>query len=277
MSTPGGAKAHSELDAVAVIAGESPSIVLSFYDFGQAPPIADLDNVALRGATSLITWEPWRWGAGVDQAAYSNANIAAGKHDAYLRQWGAALASWGKPVMLRYAHEMNGNWYPWADGVNGNPSGSYVAAWRHVHDVLEAQGASNVQWVWSPNIPFGGASALGTVFPGSSYVDIVALDGYNWGTAASWSSWTSPAGLFNNGLSQLRSLAPAKPILIAETGSTEVGGVKSAWNTDLVAHLSSQADVMGFVWFNHNKETDWRINSSGSSANALANALALRR
>jgi beta-mannanase len=277
VSTPGGARANSELDAVAVLAGESPSIVLSYYDFGQQPPIADLDSVAARGATSLITWEPWRWGGGVNQLAYTNAGIAAGDHDAYLRQWGTALASWGKPVMLRYAHEMNGNWYPWADGVNGNPSGSYMAAWRHVHDVLEGQGATNVQWVWSPNVPYVGSTALSGLYPGPTYVDVVALDGYNWGTAASWSSWTSPAGLFNKGLAQLRSLAIGKPILIAETGSAEAGGSKASWNTDLVAQLSSQSDVMGFVWFNHNKETDWRINSSSSSANALALALARRR
>lgn len=277
VSTPGGASANTELDAVASAVGEAPSIVLSYYDFGQPAPIADLNSVAARGATSLITWEPWRWGGGSEQPAYTNARIAAGEFDAYLQQWGSALAGWGKPVLLRYAHEMNGNWYPWSDGTNGNASGSYVEAWRHVHDVLTAQGADNVTWVWSPNIPYTGSTALPSLYPGAAYADVVALDGYNWGTSAAWSAWVSPSALFSDGLAQLRTLAPAKPILIAETASAEAGGSKAAWNTDLVAYLAAQTDVMGFVWFDHNKEVDWRINSSASSVSALATALAQRR
>ena len=276
VSTPGGAAANSELDAVARLVGESPSIVLSYQDFGQAPPIAGLDSVAARGATSLVTWEPWRWGGGVAQPAYSNARVLAGDFDPYLREWGAALASWGKPVLLRYAHEMNGDWYPWSEGVNGNAPGSSAAAWRHVHDVVAAQGASNVSWVWSPNVPYTGSTALSGLYPGASYVDVVALDGYNWGTAASWSSWTEPSALFGDGLAQLRALAPGVPILIAETASAESGGSKAAWNSALVSYLGAQPDVTGVVWFDHDKEVDWRIGSSAASGSALAAALAQR-
>ena len=37
---------------------------------------------------------------------------------------------------LRPMHEMNGNWYPWAEGVNGNVAGDYVNAWRHVRAIF---------------------------------------------------------------------------------------------------------------------------------------------
>jgi beta-mannanase len=107
-------------------------------------------------------------------------------------------------------------------------------------------------------------------------VDIVGLDGYNWGTAASWSSWTSPSALFGDGLAALRSLAPGKPIMISETGSAEAGGSKANWNSSLVSYLAAQSDITAFIWFHHNKEVDWRINSSTSSASALAGALAAR-
>lgn len=277
VSTPGGAAANAELDAVSALAGESPSLVLSYYDFGQQPPMSDLQSVAARGATSLITWEPWRWGGGVNQPAYANARIAAGDFDAYLQQWGTALAGWGKPVYLRYGHEMNGNWYPWSEGVNTNASGSFVAAWMHVRDVLRAQGAVNVLWVWSPNVPYTGSTALSALYPGAAAVDVVALDGYNWGTSQSWSTWMTPSTLFDDGLAQLRAVAPAKPILIAETASSETGGAKADWNTSLISYLNVQPDVIGFVWFNHNKEVDWRIDSSVASRSAFAAALAYRR
>ncbi|HKU10816.1 MAG TPA: glycosyl hydrolase [Sinomonas sp.] len=278
VGTPGGPQASSELDQVANLVGENPSIVLSYKDFSQAAPIDDLNAVAARGATSLVTWEPWLWsGNGVNQPTYSLKNIAAGNFDSYIRSWGTALASWGKPVMLRFAQEMNGNWYPWDEGVNGNQPGDFVAAWQHVHDVVASTGATNVQWVWSPNVPYWGSTALSELYPGAAYIDTVALDGYNWGTSQSWSSWTSPSDLFGDGLNQLRGIAPGKPIVVGETASAEAGGSKADWNTSLVSYLNAQADVIGFVWFDYNKEVDWRIDSSSSSAMAMANALAARR
>ncbi|HSU47177.1 MAG TPA: glycosyl hydrolase [Arthrobacter sp.] len=277
VATAGGAMAGSELDEVATLAGESPSMVMIYKDFLQSPPIAELDAVSSRGATSLVTWEPWAWGGGVQQPAYALARITAGDFDADITQWGQSLAAWGKPVMLRFAHEMNGNWYPWAEGVNGNQAGDYVAAWRHMHDVVAATGAGNIRWVWSPNVPYWGSTDLAGLYPGAGYVDIVALDGYNWGTSQTWSSWVSPVDLFAPGISQLRTLAPGKAILVAETASSELGGSKATWNTDLVSYLAAQPDVMGFVWFHLQKETDWRINSSASSASAFKSALLARR
>ena len=278
VATPGGPLAAAELDDVSQLAGESPSMVLFYKDFLQAPPIAELNAVRARGAVPLLTWEPWAWGGGgLEQPAYSLDRITAGDFDARILEWGQALTAWGQPVMLRFAHEMNGNWYPWAEGVNGNQTGDYVQAWRHVHDVVASTGAGNVQWVWSPNVPSWGSTDLAGLYPGAAYVDIVALDGYNWGTSAAWSSWVSPQALFAPGIAQLRALAPGKPILIAETASSEAGGSKAAWNTDLVSYLAAQPDVMGFVWFHFQKETDWRINSSASSASALSSALLARR
>jgi beta-mannanase len=275
VATPGGAAAGTELDAVATLVGEAPGIVLSYKDFRQAPPVGELDSVVNRGATPLITWEPWIAGNGVAQPAYTLARIAAGDCDPYIRQWAAALAAWGKPLMLRFAHEMNGDWYPWCEASNGNRPGDYVGAWRHVHSLVSAAGAANVNWVWAPN--GGGSVDPALLYPGNAYVDTVGLDAYNWGTTQAWSSWQTPASLFGPHLAELRTIAPGKPIIIAETASTETGGSKAAWNTDLVSYLRSQPDVSGFIWFDFNKETDWRIGSSAASASSLAAALAARR
>ncbi|MCU1548087.1 MAG: beta-mannanase [Arthrobacter sp.] len=277
IATAGGPLASAELEEVSQLAGESPASVLFYKDFLQAPPISEMNAVRARGAVPLVTWEPWAWGGGLEQPAYSLNRIAAGDFDAHINNWGQALAAWGYPVQLRFAHEMNGNWYPWAEGVNGNRAGDYVRAWQHVHDVVAAAGATNVSWVWSPNVPYYGSTELAGLFPGADYVDVVGLDGYNWGTSASWSGWISPQDLFAPGLAQLRALAPGLPILIAETASSEAGGSKASWNTDLVSYLAAQPDVMGFVWFHLAKEADWRINSSGASAAAFQSALAARR
>ncbi|MEX5271286.1 glycoside hydrolase family 26 protein [Kocuria sabuli] len=276
VGTPGGPGASQELAEVASLTGEKPSIVLSYKDFEQPVPYWELEQARSAGATTLLTWEPWAWGGGTDQPAYALDRIAAGDHDAHITDWATRLADWGGPVMLRFGHEMNGNWYPWAEGVNGNGAGDYVAAYRHVHDIFTAAGADNVQWVWNPNVPYWGSTPLDGLYPGADYVDVAGLDGYNWGTSQSWSTWQQPWELFGWGLAEMRRLAPGKEIVVAETASAESGGSKAEWNAHLVYYLAAQPDVTGLVWFHHDKETDWRINSSASSASALANELAKR-
>lgn len=271
---PGGPLRGDELDRIESQLGERASLAVIYKDFDQPVPIAELDAAAARGSTTLLTWEPWRAGAGVVQPAFTSESITSGAHDAYITEWARSLAAWGKPVMLRYGHEMNGNWYPWAERVNGNTDGSYVQAYRHVHDIFAAAGASNVSWVWNPNVP--NAVPMSVVYPGSNYVDIAALDGYNWGTTQPWSSWQTPQQLFGGGLNELRSLAPGKPIVIGEVASAEAGGSKADWNRDLIDYLAAQSDVTGFLWFDLNKEVDWRIDSSPQSVSAFAAALAAR-
>ncbi len=54
--------------------------------------------------------------------------------------------------------------------MNGNQAGDYVAAWQHVHDGVAATGATNVQWVWSPNVPYWGSTGLAGLYPGTAYL-----------------------------------------------------------------------------------------------------------
>ena len=277
VSTPGGPTAAAELDAVTATAGEAPTVVLSYADFTRELDVAGLETVTARGAVPLVTWEPWRAGAGVQQPAYALDRITAGDFDPYLRRWAQGLRDFGRPVMLRFAHEMNGSWYPWSEGVNGNGPGDYVAAWRHVHAVVESVGTPNVSWVWSPNVPYTGSVPLTGLYPGAATVDVVALDGYNFGTSQAWSSWVQPEALFAPGLEQLRALAPGLPVIVAETASTELGGSKAEWISQLFGYLSAQADVTAVVWFDHLKETDWRLASSPESAAAVRQALLARR
>ncbi len=50
---------------------------------------------------------------------------------------------------------------------------------------LRWEGATNVDWVWSPNRDGSTAAALNTfttLYPGDAYVDYIGFSGYNWGT-----------------------------------------------------------------------------------------------
>jgi hypothetical protein len=274
VATPSNGWDGSELDHVAAITGEQPTIVLHYLGFVDELHAGQLDGIQDTGAMSLLTWEPFDWRAGrVNQPRYRLANIINGRFDAYVTRTARTIAAHGEPVLLRFAHEMNGAWYPWSEQVNGNRPGEYVAAWRHVHDLFTELGVDNVTWVWSPNVEFGGSQPLDGLYPGHDYVDAIALDGYNWGTTAA-SGWQSPGEVFDATLATVRELSPGTPLLIGETSSSEVGGDKAAWNTSLFTWLEDNPDIEALVWFQLDKETDWRIDSSRESADAFGPALA---
>ena len=232
-------------------------------------PAADAARVKGMGAVPEITWEPWDPARGIDQPTYALRRIASGAFDSYVSRWAKQVKAYGGPVVLRFAHEMNGSWYPWAEQVNGNSPGDYVAAWRHVVGVFARAKVTNVTWSWSPNLPYPGATALTSLYPGDSYVGRVGLDGYNWGTSQPWSTWQSPAELFGPGVAELTALT-AKPIHLEETASSELGGDKAAWISDLWTWLGQHPEVRGLTWFSLAKETDWRIDSSAGTLAAYA-------
>src|SRR5581483_2417544 len=104
-------------------------------------------------------------------------------------------------------------------------------------------------------------------YPGDAYVDWVGIDGYNWGTSQSWSSWQSLADIVGP---VYRDYAAKKPIMVAETASAEAGGDKAAWIQAAASSLARDFPaVRAFLWFEVSKETDWRVESSTSALAAF--------
>ncbi|WP_314038402.1 glycosyl hydrolase [Dietzia sp. CH92] len=274
VSTPGGPDATVEHRAVVGTVGRPPEVEMWFVDFASPPPIGALETVRARGAEPVVTWEPWR-ALGpdrYDRDAFPMEQIAAGVHDDHLYRWADELRDWGGTVYLRFAHEPNGDWYPWSPAGGTSPE-TYVAAWRHVHELFRVKAAHNVKWVWTVNVPHPGSSPIGPLFPGAGYVDVVGVDGYNWGTTREWSRWQSPVELFDRTLEEVGRIAPGLPVAVTEVASAEAGGSKAQWIGDLVDYLDSREEVSAFVWFDHLKETDWRLASSPASATAAADAM----
>lgn len=203
----------------------------------------------------LITWEPHE---PLDE-------IIAGRHDDVIHARAQGARDLGVEIFLRWGHEMNGNWYPWAGANNGNEAGpaKYIAAWRHVHDLFVADGATNVVWVWCPlvtDVPAEPWNHWSNYYPGDDYVDWVGLDAYNWGNSSSCCTWQSFGELVTD---LYDDYAGKKPLIVPETASAEVGGNKAAWIDDMHQALETRfAAIKAVVWFDINKETDWRIASS---------------
>jgi beta-mannanase len=230
--------------------------------------------VSGRGALPVITWEPWMPEAGTEQPRYRLERIIDGDFDEYVRRWAGAVREWGGPLVLRFAHEMNGAWYPWSESTNGNRPGEYVAAWRHVHDIFAEAHADNVIWVWSPNVAVPGSRPVADLYPGDAYVDWVGVDGYNWGISQRSGRWQSFEELASETIGDVRAVSCGKPLIISEVASGEDGGDKAEWISGFFDYIAAQPDLIGFVWFDYDKEADWRISSSERSRDAFVAGLA---
>jgi beta-mannanase len=264
---------HRFLDLEAAV-GRRLEIVHLFQAWGSPDTAAFrpewIEPATSEGRRVLLTWEPWAPGAGAVQPEYAPDLIVAGRHDAYIEAWGTALADIRGTVWLRPMHEMNGNWYPWAGGLTGITPERFVAAWRHLHRVVRDLGATNVRWVWAPNSPdVPAGNRFERYYPGDSYVDVLGLDGYNWGAAMPENGgWRGVEDVFAADLARLRTLGP-QPVWITETGASPDGGSKAGWVRDLITMATSDPRIEAVVWFDVLKERDWRLTGEPAVARAF--------
>ena len=232
-----------------------------------------MNYIRNHGSIPLVTWEPWNPASGVTQSTFSLASITNGTCDSFIVTWATAAKSWGHPFFLRLAHEMNGNWYPWGSGVNGNTSGQYLQMWRHVHDIFTSVGATNVTWVWCVNF-VDGLPAIGQFYPGDNYVDWISLDGYC--RKPSTSDYSSLAA---NTMIQLANIAPGKPIMVAETGCNQLVPDKSQWFRNALTNYLPmvQPRIKAWVYFNSTNSdgNDWRITSPASATSGYQQGIGL--
>ena len=260
----------SLIDDYATEVGQMPAILLSYKRWDVRPFYPpELRQIDRRGALPMVSWEPWNTAGD----SFRLGRIAAGRFDAYIRRSAREARAWGKPIMLRFAHEMNGDWEPWGRGALGAGSRNYVAAWRHLVTVFREEGADNVLWVWCANVNTGKLPFM-QFYPGDEWVDWVGLDGFNWGNSIGWRSFSEVfAGSY-----EALAAETSKPILIAETGSGEEDGDKAAWVTSaLLRELADFELVRAVVWFNSVDRSDFRVASSPSALAAFREGIALPR
>ena len=236
------------ISAFTAATGVRPGVVV-YYSGWMEPFQARFAATAARHrAVPLVQMDP----TGVSVAA-----IASGQYDAYLRSYASAVKASGGRVILSFGHEMNGNWYSWAN-QHTSPA-VFVAAWRHIVTVFRQQGAGNVTWLWTVNVidKRQGIPSPAPWWPGSSYVTWVGIDGYYYKP-----SWTF-ASLFGPTIKAVRALT-IDPIMISETAVAPQAG-KQAKIADLFAGVRAYG-LLGLVWFDANRHRDWRLSTPAAVA-----------
>ena len=202
-------------------------------------------------------------------------DIASGKYDSSLKTWVQQAGAWGHPFFLLLDPEMNGTWAAYSPGKNGNTAADFVNAWRHFHDLAVQAGATNITWVWCPNVDPGNMfTPYAQLYPGDAYVDWTGFNGFNRDGKSSF-NW-----LFGSSYNTLLQIAPTKPILISETGSEELLGNKASWITDAFSTQLPQnfPQIKAVVWFNwrmyqNSRWWAWEIESTPTAQQAFKTAI----
>jgi beta-mannanase len=176
--------------------------------------------------------------------------------------------------LLRFNWEMNGPWFPWSEGANGNQPGEYVTAWRHVHAIFASMGATNATWTWCPYAyPRKRFKSLRGLYPGDAYVDWTCIDGYNWAqNPVNPAPWMSFEKIFAPTYRHIvRKIAPRKPMLLGELASNGPTWARGSWIRNMFKALPTKFPrIRGLVWFNQiDRGIDWPLESSLAASRAF--------
>ncbi len=248
------ASSYQPATVFTAVAGRRPNLTVYYSGWGMPFRARFATAAARAGAVVLVHMEPWH---------QSMAAIAAGNSDRYLYQFAAAVRHYGGHVVMSFAPEADGRWYPW--GWHHAGPARWVAAWRHVVTVFRQAGATNVTWLWTVS---GASRATGHVrrwWPGARYVDWVGVDGYYFTRADTFRS------VIGDTLRNIRKFT-RKPVLLSEVGIGPRAG-QAAKIPGLFAGMRRD-HLLGLIYFDVTQHQglyhqDWRLDDHPAAAAAF--------
>jgi hypothetical protein len=198
----------------------------------------NLDIIASYGAVPLLRFMPWGepyWQPYGYQENYSLQRIIDGEFDQFLINWAHVLLNFSHPVMATFGVEMNGDWFAWSGSFQGgsttmgygDPTKAdgperYVDAFRHVIEVINTTGATNVTWYFHPNcesFPNEPWNSIDAYYPGDDYIDWIGISVY--GAQSASEPWVSFEDILDPVYTELIATFPNKLLMIPEWGVRE--------------------------------------------------------
>ena len=246
------------------------------------------------GGYSIVSLPLAMAGAYLHETITNDGTGLAEKPDDFYKQWADAAKAFGKPMLVRWGVEMNHPGFPTWCVTAGAPAcvdphtgqgqtpADFVAAWRHIHDIFQKEGATNVSWVWCPRAEPDSRwdqnySQLPATYPGDAYVDWTCIDVYN-EPVMTRNQWLSFDEILTPALNAVLAIAPNKPVIIGETNSVP-GQPRPQWfaqafSQSIPSHPQIRAVV---IWqIDHNlpnlppaRRINWMIEADPATVSAL--------
>jgi hypothetical protein len=221
--------------------GRWPAIWSIWSDWGgktrYLPDTGLMADLKSHGTVPLVIWSP------VDPAhprsgKFTYKRIARGDDDWYIKRFAREVNAYHGRVLIRFAHEFDGDWFPWGilgkNRLAGNDPASFKKAWAHVWNIFRGHGkdrglARNARFIWSP-LGCDCNQRMDSLWPGGTYVDYLGLTAFNWAAyhKVHWVSLVSIVSRRMRGFADL----PKKPVILTEVGSHYRGGDKARWIRD---------------------------------------------
>lgn len=241
-------------------------LTVSYVHWGT--PVSSLaaliKSAARQHAEAIIELEPGALGHSARQIASGS-----GGSDDWLRQLGWAIKRVGDPVAISFFPEMNGPWHKaWSHGAT-----EYVAAFRHVHNVLGAVAGRRITWVWQASAIHKSTPNPMPYWPGARYVDVAAMDSYYYYQHDTFDA------VFGKTVRLIRQVAPNLPLMIGETATGPLFNRQVLEIKDLFAGIRRD-HLIGLVWFNqfqhyapYQFHQDWRLQDNPAALAAFRSCL----
>lgn len=257
-----------------------PRLIQFYLQWPEDPLHKESINTSLKviedqGSVPCLTWEPM-YIKNNKEHTIPFKQILQGKYDTYLINMANELQARKRIIIIRFAQEMNLQRYHWGseEEKEFGPQSTqlYKDTFKYIVNLFRKQQAHNVLWAFCPNhasVPDDAWNQPINYYPGNEYIDILGMDGYNWdihanNTRKSWTQpWQSFEDLFKPIYEKLKKISNDKPILVFETASVsrEGGKRKPDWILGAI-ETAKKWDLLGIVWFQIEKEEDWRINQN---------------
>ncbi len=235
-------KNNGTIDTLEAQIGRTLALDNHYEGWTEKFPSAEESDDQAHGRLPILAWN----------CKYSNASVAAGTHDADIIAAATNIKAYKQLFMLRYFWEFNLSdnandrqtcWDKATDEPNGYFSPTeFIAAWKHIYNVFAAQNVHNVIWFWCGSSGGTGGAPVSAFYPGDAYVDWIGFDAYATQPKATF------IDTFSLMYSQLQTIAPTKPILIAESAAIPSNQVP--WLTGGATILQSTFPaVKGWMYF----------------------------
>ena len=200
------------------------------------------------------------------EKTFTLARIIGGTFDADLRAWADEAKTFTAPLLVEWGTEPNGDWFGWSAKWNGGANDGprrYVAAYRHIVDLMREEGATNLVWVWHVNwldVPERPWNRFENYFPGANYCDWIGISAYGPTTPRMRDGTESLRYKIDHAYSRLTNLAPDKPVVLAEFGC-DINNPHlnvTEWGRGALEDLFSGRwpAVIGFCWWNEGWQND---------------------
>jgi mannan endo-1,4-beta-mannosidase len=244
-------KGRHQLAALESDLGRPVDIASTYIDWSYVFPGPNETWMAADGKRKvLLSWEPW---------GIRFSDVTSHRKDSYLQAVANAARTFPFDLYVRPWPELNGNWSTWqptpgGDKKDGGTPAEFIAAWRYVVSYFHDRGIRNLKFIFNVDAStLPSNTPVRNIWPGSAYVDVLGIDGFNWGEG----DWRSFEEVFAHMYGILTRLDPNRPVWIPEFGCAP-GPKRPSW---LAAMMTTRSfpRLAAVVYFDAKTREDWRL------------------